>query len=72
VRPILGRLIDEEAEVPEVVVLVPQELLLAIEQMAERDERSRPAQIRYLLRQAVARSEREVSEQASSEEASCA
>jgi len=38
---------------PQVVIPLPSELLASIERLAERDERSRPAEIRYLLKQAV-------------------
>ena len=44
---------------PDVMVPLPTELLSAIEPMAEESERSRPAQIRFLLRQAVTRTGQE-------------
>ncbi len=42
----------------EVVVPVPVELLRRIDELARQDERSRPAEIRYLLRLAVEALER--------------
>lgn len=54
---------------PEVMVPLPPHLLAAIERMAQESERSRIAQIRFMLKQAVAHREPEADAQSFGEDA---
>jgi len=47
----------------EVVIPLPPDLLRRIDELARRDERTRPAEIRYLLRWAVESAEAELQRQ---------
>ncbi len=42
---------------PVLSISLPDDLDAAVQRLAERDERSRPAEVRYLLKQAIAQAE---------------